>query len=62
MTTTEDRQVAGYIVAGPEAGRLVQDWDGVVHPTKGSGLGSLAECHAAGYTDWRLYAMIEVPQ
>jgi hypothetical protein len=53
-------EVAGYIVAGPEGGRLVENWDGEVHPTLDAGLKSLAECHAAGYTDWRLYAMTEV--
>jgi hypothetical protein len=53
-------EVAGYIVAGPEGGRLVENWDAEVHPTLDAGLKSLAECHAAGYTDWRLYAMTEV--
>jgi hypothetical protein len=60
VTACGDGDVAGYIVAGPEGGRLVENWDAEVHPTLDAGQESLAECHAAGYTDWRLYAMTEV--
>lgn len=51
--------VVGYIVAGPEGGRMVADWTGEVHTTAKAGFESLSECQAAGYSDWRLYAMTE---
>lgn len=51
---------AGYLVAGEEDGRLVADWDGEVHPTREAGDTALAECHAAGYTGWGLYALTPI--
>lgn len=51
---------AGYIVAGEEHGRLVENWDAEVHLTREAGERSLAECHAAGYPHWKLYALTEV--
>jgi hypothetical protein len=55
---------AGYIVAGEKGGVLIglrlNPHEITVHPTKEAGVAERVECHAAGYTDWRLYAMTEV--
>lgn len=52
---------SGYILAGRDGGpRLMVDWNGEVHRDLAAGREDLSACHAAGYTDFRLYAMFEV--
>jgi hypothetical protein len=54
-------EFAGYVVAGHDGGPILKiDWDGDVHATPRDGEIELLACRRAGYSDYRLYGLIEI--
>jgi hypothetical protein len=55
------QEFAGYVIAGHDGGPILKiDWDGDVHATPRDGEIELLECRRAGYSDYRLYGLVEI--